>query len=291
MADSNSGLPEFNPGRIPERPLAQPKRPEPAPMTIPNQKFAAPADAGQSASQPLSTKSISEPDSRLRPAADEQTVAPLSPKINPTQLLAQEQTPAQATNSTAAPLMATTNSPESINPPPAFSSKRNWAEAKRIGTYYLSTLNAILFSPASFFRDVTKKSKTEAGLFLVISAGIYSILRVLFGDSNGLFAIFGAIFYVLIAAVITAYGLKYLMDRGNFTDLLKILAFSQAPLIVGWISFGPLPIGIIVATIYSIYLSVVGVEEIYKVHRTQSTIIIVIASLIAKGLGALLHIG
>jgi hypothetical protein len=124
---------------------------------------------------------------------------------------------------------------------------------------------------------------------MVISAGISAIFMSLAGDlSGGLSTLFGTSAYAIIAAIAVHYAMDFLntsnAPKGDLVSTFKILAYSQAPLLVAWIKLGVVPAGWWIAFVYSIFLCIVGLEQVYGMSRQKSLMIILLVSLVVHGL-------
>ena len=125
---------------------------------------------------------------------------------------------------------------------------------------------------------------------MLISIAVCTILQVISGDFDGLFSAFGKIFCVLAAAFLATYGMKAVSVKGDFFTLFKIFCYSQAPMLIGWIKLGPIPLGGLGALGYSMYLSILGLETVYKMQRTQAAIVVILVVMIARAIAGVLRI-
>jgi hypothetical protein len=189
------------------------------------------------------------------------------------------------------PVATATAAIDPTTPAPKVKPKRNWGDIKLLAKYYLTVSSEVLFSPSKFFAQIASSTDmVEPAVFMAISVGISCILRIVSGDMSGIFGFFGRIFCVLACAFIATYGMRALASKGDFPTLFRIFAYSQAPMIISWITLGAIPIGGFVAIGYSIYLSIVGLEQVYRTQRTQAAVVVIIVVLIARGIAGLLHI-
>jgi hypothetical protein len=291
MTDNQPGLPHDDPGRIPDRPL--PQQPKPA-------------MAGPS-SHAIPEQQLSNNSEQLQPAASnlqeiQAAPYPVSPSIpQPAPSVALQSAPKPAftktieldamNSSVAADPTAIPPIPPGAKKPPPVKAKRNWGDLKLLATYYFTVVNEVVFSPGKLFAQAAASPDlVEPAIFMAISIGICSILQIISGDIGGIFRFVGKIFCVLASAFITTYALKLLDSKGDFRNLFKIYAYSQGPMIIGWIKLGALNVGGLIAVVCSLYLSVVGLEEVYKVQRTQASVIVLVVGLIVWGIAKLLGI-
>jgi hypothetical protein len=322
MTDYQFGLPQDDPGRIPDRPLFVPKpaNPTASPQAIPEQQLSSePAQV-----HPATTK-LREMESAPYPVSptpeNTQPVPPQNPETAEAIAIAQaalaqaaaalaaasQSQPRPAPAAASRPQPASASAAAQSQPPPVATAtaapsdptkpalnvkpKRNWGDIKLLAKYYLTVASEVLFSPSKFFAQIASSTDmVEPAVFMAISVGISCILRIVSGDISGIFAFFGRIFCVLACAFIATYGMKALASKGDFPTLFRIFAYSQAPMIISWITLGAIPIGGFVAIGYSIYLSIVGLEQVYRTQRTQAAVVVIIVVIIARGIAGLLHI-
>lgn len=168
--------------------------------------------------------------------------------------------------------------------------KFSWSEMSYLLKFYFREVKSLLINPYSFFLAHTDDTTLgEPIAFMVISAGISAILMSLAGDlSGGLSTLFGTSAYAIIAAIAVHYAMDFLntsdAQKGDLVSTFKILAYSQAPLLVAWIKLGVVPAGWWIAFVYSIFLCIVGLEQVYGMSRQKSLMIIVVVSLVVHGL-------
>ncbi len=196
--------------------------------------------------------------------------------------------PPQSLSAAATAIPPATNS---AKPATGDKPKRNWGDLKLIAKYYLTVVNEVVFSPGKLFAQAAANPDlVEPAVFMVISIGICSLLQIISGDIGGIFRFIGKIFCVLASAFVTTYALRALDSKGDFRTLFKVYAYSQAPMVIGWIKLGSLNIGGLIAVGYSMYLSVVGLEHIYRIQRTQASVIVLVVGLVVWGIAKLLGI-
>jgi hypothetical protein len=312
MTDHQFGLPQDDPGRIPDRPLPQalPANKTPSPQAIPEQRLSSETPHEHAASTKLRQM-----ESAPHPVSTNPETTEAVPQQNPETLaaiavaqaalaqaaaaLAAAQSPPSAGSQSPPPAGSQSQPPpapaaaptDSTKPPPQAKPKRNWGDIKLLAKYYLTVANEVLFSPAKLFAQVAATPDlVEPAVFMAISIGICSIFQIISGDIGGIFRFIGKIFCVLASAFATTYALKALDSKGDFRTLFKIYAYSQAPMIIGWIKLGQFNIGGLIAVGYSMYLSVVGLEQVYKIQRTQASVIVLVVGLVVWGIAKLLGI-
>jgi hypothetical protein len=297
MTDYQFGLPQDDPGRIPDRPLFVPKpaNPTASPQAIPERQLSSeptPENTQPVPQQnPETTEAIAIAQAALAQAAAALAAASQS-QPRPAPAAASKSQPAPASVQSQPPPVATATAPIApTTPAPKVKPKRNWGDIKLLAKYYLTVSSEVLFSPSKFFAQIASSTDmVEPAVFMAISVGISCILRIVSGDMSGIFGFFGRIFCVLACAFIATYGMRALASKGDFPTLFRIFAYSQAPMIISWITLGAIPIGGFVAIGYSIYLSIVGLEQVYRTQRTQAAVVVIIVVLIARGIAGLLHI-
>jgi hypothetical protein len=168
--------------------------------------------------------------------------------------------------------------------------KLSWSEMSYLLKFYFREVKSLLLNPYSFFLAHTNDTTLgEPIAFMVISGGISAIFMSLAGDlSGGLSTLFGTSAYAIIAAIAVHYAMDFLntsdAPKGNLVATFKILAYSQAPLLVAWIKLGVVPAGWWIAFVYSIFLCMVGLEQVYGMSRQKSLMIILLVSLVVHGL-------
>ena len=71
---------------------------------------------------------------------------------------------------------------------------------------------------------------------------------------------------------------------GDLKSTFKIFAYSQAPLLISWIKLGTIPVGWLLAFAYSMYLCVVGLEQVFEIDKGRAVMIVLVVSIVIRGL-------
>jgi hypothetical protein len=168
--------------------------------------------------------------------------------------------------------------------------KLSWSEMSFLLKFYFREAKSLLINPYEFFTaHINDTTLGEPIAFMVISSGIAAIFMSLGGDlGGGLSTLFGTSAYAVIAAIAVHYAMDFLntsdAPKGDLKSTFKIMAYSQAPLLVAWIKLGIVPAGWWVAFVYSIFLCVVGLEEVYDMNRSKSMMIMIVIAVVVHGL-------
>lgn len=157
------------------------------------------------------------------------------------------------------------------------------AEDQNLIQKYFSHVNAILFNPKKFFAALPPEGIVAPTIFLCVSAAIYAFLQAL-GHLNPLLlfsSFFSSIFYTAGGAVIVwAVFNKACKGRGTLVETYRVLAYSKATLLFGWIMAGSIPLGGYLSVAYTLFLNYIGLK---KVHRLNT----IVTAGIVMALGAL----
>jgi hypothetical protein len=168
--------------------------------------------------------------------------------------------------------------------------KLSWTEMSFLMKFYFREAKSLLINPYEFFlAHVDDTTLGEPITFMIISSGIAAIFMSLGGDiGGGLSTLFGTSAYAVIAAIAVHYAMDFLntsdAPKGKLVSTFKIMAYSQAPLLVSWIKLGVVPAGWWVAFVYSIFLCIVGLEQVYDMSRQKSMMIMIVVSLVVHGI-------
>jgi hypothetical protein len=168
--------------------------------------------------------------------------------------------------------------------------KLSWSEMSFLLKFYFREAKSLFINPYEFFlAHINDTTLGEPIAFMVISSGIAAIFMSLGGDiGGGLSILFGTGAYAIIAAIAVHYAMDFLntsdAPKGKLVSTFKIMAYSQAPLLVAWIKLGVVPAGWWVAFVYSIFLCIVGLEQVYGMSRQKSMLLMIVVSLVVHGL-------
>jgi hypothetical protein len=154
--------------------------------------------------------------------------------------------------------------------------KQTIGDALPIAQYYLAQVQRVLFSPSEFFSEMQEEPNfTEAAIFMGITLGVCAVLRLLCGDFWALVHFVGGVFIVAAASFFGTYIFKHFEPEHqiDFNTVFAIFAYSQAPKLIAWFNLGILPIGYLVASIYSLTLCCIACEKIFGMSRMKSGLI------------------
>jgi hypothetical protein len=168
--------------------------------------------------------------------------------------------------------------------------KLSWSEMSFLLKFYFREAKSLLINPHEFFlAHIDDTTLGEPITFMVISSGIAAIFMSLGGDlGGGLSTLFGTSAYAVIAAIAVHYAMDFLntsdAPKGDLKSTFKIMAYSQAPLLIAWVKLGVVPAGWWVAFVYSIFLCIVGLEQVYGMSRSKSMMIMIVVSVVVHGI-------
>jgi hypothetical protein len=164
---------------------------------------------------------------------------------------------------------------------------------------FLDKIVGFLARPAETFRAVRDETLTDAAIYyllLLIFTSVLGGLMVYLGfavmDGSGLgintgteagimsfvwaliFIYIWGLFTLVIWAIVLQIGAKALGGRGEFADAFKVAVYAQTPfLLLGWIPV----IGWIITQLWAVWLTVVGVRELYGVETGKAAGVAVVA--------------
>ncbi len=152
---------------------------------------------------------------------------------------------------------------------------------------FVSTVRRVVLQPVDFFRGILRRGDfINPLIFAIICYEVYAILGGLFrlvgigGDIN-----FGAYIISLITAPIGAViglfigaGILHLLvmlivgsSNSGFEATFRVVAYASVTSLVSWIPF----IGWI-ASLYGIYLGIVGVREVHATTTGKAALVVLI---------------
>lgn len=164
---------------------------------------------------------------------------------------------------------------------------------------FLDKIVGFLARPAETFRAVRGETMGDAGIFFLLLLVVHSVLVAAmvylgFAAVNGsglgidtgadagimsfvwalVFAFIWGLFTLVVWAVALQIGAKALGGRGEFADAFKIAVYAQTPyLLLGWIPV----IGWIVTQLWALWLTIVGVRELYGLETGKAAAVAVVA--------------
>lgn len=147
------------------------------------------------------------------------------------------------------------------------------AEDQNLIQKYFSHVNAILFNPKKFFAALPPEGVVAPTIFLCVSAAIYAFLQAL-GHLNPLLlfsSFFSSIFYTAGGAVIVwAVFNKACKGRGTLVETYRVLAYSKATLLFGWIMAGSIPLGGYLSVAYTLFLNYIGLKKVHRLNTMMT---------------------
>ena len=161
---------------------------------------------------------------------------------------------------------------------------------------FLSKLQGSLFYPGEFFSNLKERETRPSLLFFTFVFLIYSLLAIIveYNKVNSILRDFSpglvipVLFIILIFASILGIVILYLkalflyifiwvfrVDM-KFNDVLKLRAYTSAPLIFAWIPI----IGVLLAGIWGIVIEIIGLSKYAKINMTRAALIVLIPIII-----------
>jgi hypothetical protein len=163
---------------------------------------------------------------------------------------------------------------------------------------FLDKIVGFLARPAETFRAVRDETLSDAAIYyllLLILTSVLGGLMVYLGlavmDGSGLginavpgdpmsfvwaliFVYFWGLFTLVIWSIVLQIGAKALGGRGEFEDAFKVAVYAQTPfLLLGWIPV----VGFILTQLWAVWLTVIGVRELYGVDTGKAAGVAVVA--------------
>lgn len=143
---------------------------------------------------------------------------------------------------------------------------------------HFKTWKEVMQKPSDFFRRMQKTGGYADSLtFAVINFSLYGLLTVLYNRGmyiHASIAVLAAllmpivgIIFLLIGAVILHIIFKIFGGTGTYKDTIKLISYSTAVIVLSWIPFVGLILGI-----YGIYLCIVGGTFINNFSMGKSAI-------------------
>jgi hypothetical protein len=125
----------------------------------------------------------------------------------------------------------------------------------------------VLEQPRSFFESISEISTGRAIFFLAACSLFYSGMMGLITLKLNAFLL--PLSSTLICTCVGSLPVfiffrVILRGKGSFSDTLKVLAFSKAPLLFAWVPLGPIPLGGIVSILYTLVLNTLGLGIVHK---------------------------
>lgn len=150
--------------------------------------------------------------------------------------------------------------------------------------HFAKSLRDSLFLPFKFFGE-PHQNLSEAAIHLGLCTFIYAFLEALFHLNIGLFFTAFLMGYgaVVVGTLVVHLAFKKLNGKGTFAETANVMAFSRSTLVFAWITLG-IPIGGIIAGLYTLALNIVGIEKIHQTDRKNTAIILSIIAAIGFAL-------
>jgi hypothetical protein len=166
-------------------------------------------------------------------------------------------------------------------------SKFSWSEMQYLLKFYFREVKSLLINPHDFFlAHMEDTTLGEPITFMILSGGIAAVFMTLSGNiGDAISTLFGTSAYAIIAGIAVHYAMQWMgVSEGELKSCFKILAYSQAPLLVSWIKLGTIPVGWFLAFAYSMYLCVIGMEQVFEMDRQRAIVIVAVVSIVIRGL-------
>ncbi len=150
---------------------------------------------------------------------------------------------------------------------------------------FVATVRGVVTQPAAFFGGILRQGDfVNPLIFAIICYEVAAILTGIIGivvGRQGIGALIGSIFGVLIGGAIGLFigaGIIHLLvmlivgsRNSGFEATFRVLSYSTVTSLVSWIPF----IGWI-ASLYAIYLGIVGIREIHNTTTGKAAIVVLI---------------
>lgn len=137
----------------------------------------------------------------------------------------------------------------------------------------------IIRDPRTFFeRMLLNGQVTEPVVFLLVLETTTCLLRCI--TKFSLIPLFTEFLMGLISTILGAFLINFIFQRfDNKSDpynCLRVICYSKAPMILGFLALGKFELGAYLAACYSIYLNYLGLSRVYRTRQNTTLIIIVI---------------
>lgn len=137
----------------------------------------------------------------------------------------------------------------------------------------------IIRDPRTFFeRMLLNGQVTEPVVFLLVLEVTTCLLRCI--TKFSLIPLFTELLMGLISTILGAFLINFIFQRfDNKSDpynCLRVICYSKAPMILGFLALGKFELGAYLAACYSIYLNYLGLSRVYRTPQNTTLIIIVI---------------
>ena len=134
-----------------------------------------------------------------------------------------------------------------------------------------NTWKRVMTDPRGFFADMPEVGGLQAPLaFLGVSAVINAAGHLVFGWGLGgfvrivLFQVLGAF---VSAALFVLIAQHLFSGRAGFEATFRVVAYAAAPTVLAWLPW----IGVL-AVVYGVYLTVVGLERVHGLDTTRAVL-------------------
>lgn len=163
----------------------------------------------------------------------------------------------------------------------------SWSELQHVVVFYFTEVWSMFGHPREFLADHAQGgSLAEPIAFMILSGGIAAVFLTLSGAiSDAISTLFGTVAFTIISAMAAHYAGQWLGEPDcDIGRCFRILAYCQAPLLVSWVRLGAIPVGWLCAVAYSMYLTVIGLEEVFGMSRNHAIMIAAGLTFIIRGL-------
>ncbi len=146
-----------------------------------------------------------------------------------------------------------------------------------LATYYFIVTKEVLTSPHAFFASMSLAGGLNDPLLYLAFTSVMAGVFVAIAKLNPLLFFLTVIFSfcsVAIGAVVMQLIFKKLGGEGKFEQTFNVLAYSKATFIFAWISLGPWPVGMIVASLFTAYLNYLGMSRVHRLPPATTWTII-----------------
>ncbi len=141
------------------------------------------------------------------------------------------------------------------------------------------TWKRVVTSPSLFFREMPRDGGfLPPFLFMLVCLGVDGLLIGILGRGiRGFFSAFvgTTLMTFLIAAVLYLFSTQLFPGKGNYEGSFRILAYTNAVSILGWI-----PLIGVLAALYGLYIAARGVMEVYALDRGKAGVVIILTALV-----------
>ncbi len=152
---------------------------------------------------------------------------------------------------------------------------------------FWETWKRVITKPSLFFREMpTEGGFIPPSLFMLVCLGADGLLKGIFGGGiRGFFSTFvgATLLTFLIAAVLYLFSTQLFPGKGSYEASFRVLAYTNAVSLFGWI-----PVVGVLAALYGIYVSALGIMEVHNLDRGKAGVVIILTALVMVVLSFLL---